>query len=81
MSKVMIYDTTLRDGTQAEGVSLSVEDKLRIAQKLDELGIDYIEGRWPSSNPKDMIFFTKIQAQTYKKFKAIAEKYRPVRRI
>lgn len=61
MSDVIIYDTTLRDGTQAEGVSLSVEDKLRIAQKLDELGVHYIEGGWPSSNPKDMVFFKKIK--------------------
>jgi len=59
--KVLIYDTTLRDGTQAEGVSLSVEDKLRIAQKLDEMGIDYIEGGWPTSNPKDMLFFKKAK--------------------
>jgi 2-isopropylmalate synthase len=57
----MIYDTTLRDGAQSEGVSLSVEDKLRIAQKLDELGVDYIEGGWPTSNPKDMLFFKKIK--------------------
>ena len=51
--KVELYDTTLRDGTQMEGISLSVEDKLKIAQKLDELGIHYIEGGWPGSNPKD----------------------------
>jgi len=50
--KVYIFDTTLRDGTQGEGVSLSVEDKLKIAQKLDELGVDYIEGGWPGSNQK-----------------------------
>ncbi|MBN2373354.1 citramalate synthase [bacterium] len=60
-NKVIIYDTTLRDGTQAEGVSLSVEDKLRIAQKLDDMGVDYIEGGWPASNPKDMLFFKKIK--------------------
>jgi len=60
MSKVLIYDTTLRDGAQAEGVSFSIEDKLRIAIKLDELGVDYIEGGWPASNPKDMLFFKKI---------------------
>ena len=48
-----LYDTTLRDGAQAEDVSFSVEDKLRIALKLDELGVQFIEGGWPSSNPKD----------------------------
>jgi len=52
-----IYDTTLRDGSQREGISLMVNDKLKIAEKLDELGIDYIEGGWPGSNPKDMEFF------------------------
>jgi 2-isopropylmalate synthase len=51
-----LYDTTLRDGTQGEGVNLSVEDKLRIAQRLDEFGMHYIEGGWPGSNPKDAEF-------------------------
>ena len=60
--KVKLYDTTLRDGTQMEGISLSVQDKLRIAQKLDEAGIHYIEGGWPGSNPKDMEFFTKARS-------------------
>src|ERR1017187_5496401 len=55
--KISTFDTTLRDGTQGESVSFSVEDKLLIAQKLDELGIDYIEGGWPGSNPKDKEFF------------------------
>ncbi len=55
--QVLIYDTTLRDGTQGEQVSFSAEEKLRIAQKLAELGIHYIEGGWPISNPKDMRFF------------------------
>jgi len=55
--KIFTFDTTLRDGTQGEAVSFSVEDKLVIAQKLDELGIDYIEGGWPGSNPKDHEFF------------------------
>ena len=55
--KVYTFDTTLRDGTQGEGVSLSVNDKLLIAQKLDSIGIDYIEGGWPGSNPKDKQFF------------------------
>jgi len=54
---IEIYDTTLRDGSQAEGVSFSVTDKVRIAEKLDALGIAYIEAGWPGSNPKDMAFF------------------------
>ena len=61
MSKIMLYDTTLRDGTQREGISLSCTDKLKIAQKLDEFGIDYIEGGWPGSNPKDAEFFERIK--------------------
>jgi 2-isopropylmalate synthase len=60
-SKVYLYDTTLRDGTQGEGISLSVEDKLKIALRLDQFGIDFIEGGWPGSNPKDMAFFERIQ--------------------
>ena len=61
MSKVKIYDTTLRDGTQGEGISFSVADKLRIARKLDELGVHYIEGGWPGSNPKDIEFFQSVK--------------------
>jgi 2-isopropylmalate synthase len=57
---VTLYDTTLRDGTQREGMSLSVEDKMRIAQKLDLLGIRYIEGGFPGSNPKDIEFFERM---------------------
>ncbi len=56
-----IYDTTLRDGAQAEDVSFSVEDKVRVAQKLDELGVQYIEGGWPGANPKDIEFFRIIK--------------------
>ncbi len=59
--KIFTFDTTLRDGTQGESVSFSVEDKLAIAQKLDELGIDYIEGGWPGSNPKDREFFALMR--------------------
>src|SRR5690348_10007454 len=55
--KIEIYDTTLRDGTQGEGINLSLSDKLRIAERLDALGVDYIEGGWPGSNPKDVAFF------------------------
>ncbi|MBI2982121.1 MAG: citramalate synthase [Deltaproteobacteria bacterium] len=59
MRKVDLYDTTLRDGAQGEGISFSVEDKLRVSQKLDQLGISYIEGGWPGSNPKDDEFFSR----------------------
>jgi len=58
---IEIYDTTLRDGSQAEGVSLSVEDKLRITEKLDELGVHFVEGGWPGSNPKDVEYFVKVR--------------------
>ncbi|MBT3363505.1 MAG: citramalate synthase [Chloroflexi bacterium] len=57
MQKIQLYDTTLRDGAQSEGISFSVEDKLKIARKMDKLGIHYIEGGWPGSNPKDIDFF------------------------
>src|SRR5215470_14931735 len=59
--KIFTFDTTLRDGTQGEAVSFSVDDKLVIAQKLDDLGIDYIEGGWPGSNPKDEDFFIRAR--------------------
>ncbi|MBM3119532.1 MAG: citramalate synthase [Chloroflexi bacterium] len=61
MAKVQLYDTTLRDGAQQEGVSFSVSDKLKITKKLDELGIQFIEGGWPGANPKDTEFFIKAQ--------------------
>ncbi|MDP9237041.1 MAG: citramalate synthase [Chloroflexota bacterium] len=60
--KLELYDTTLRDGAQMEGISLSVEDKLKITRKLDELGVHYIEGGWPGSNPKDAEFFVRAQS-------------------
>src|SRR5947207_12862494 len=60
--RIEIYDTTLRDGTQGEGFNLSLQDKLMIAQKLDELGVDYIEGGFPLSNPKDEAFFQEMRA-------------------
>ena len=60
MTMVQLYDTTLRDGAQSEGISFSVVDKLHIARKLDELGIHYIEGGWPGSNPKDAEFFQRV---------------------
>ncbi len=70
--KVFIYDTTLRDGTQAEGVSVSVEDKLRITEKLDDFGIHYIEGGWPGSNPKDDEYFKKVKKLHLKNSKIAA---------
>ncbi len=57
MARVLLYDTTLRDGAQGEGITFSVDDKLKIARKLDQLGIHYVEGGWPGSNPKDAEFF------------------------
>ena len=57
MKPMVLYDTTLRDGTQGENINFSAEEKLRIAHLLDDFGIHYIEGGWPGSNPKDMRFF------------------------
>src|SRR5580704_8300380 len=59
---VDIYDTTLRDGSQQEGLSLTVDDKLRVAEQLDHLGVQYIEGGWPGANPKDEEFFRRAAA-------------------
>src|SRR5205807_9423180 len=70
--RIQTFDTTLRDGTQGEAVSFSVEDKLIIAQKLDELGIDYIEGGWPGSNPKDRDFFARASESRLKHAKLTA---------
>ena len=72
MLSVQLYDTTLRDGTQREGVSFSVVDKLNIAHKLDELGIHFIEGGWPGSNPKDVEFFDKSRSLTLPHSKLVA---------
>ncbi len=72
MSMVKLYDTTLRDGTQAEDISFLVEDKLRIAHRLDELGIHYIEGGWPGSNPKDVSFFKDIKKERLEQAKIAA---------
>ena len=60
---IEIYDTTLRDGSQLEGISLTVEDKLRIAEQLDSLGVHYIEGGWPGANPKDDEFFERAKEE------------------
>ncbi len=62
MEQIQLYDSTLRDGAQREGISFSVEDKLKITRKLDELGIHFIEGGWPGSNPKDVEFFMRAQS-------------------
>ncbi|MDC0335521.1 citramalate synthase [Pseudodesulfovibrio sp.] len=72
MRKVTIYDTTLRDGAQAEELNLTTEDKVRIAHKLDELGIHYIEGGWPGSNPTDKKFFEEIKGHTFDNAKLTA---------
>jgi 2-isopropylmalate synthase len=69
---IKIYDTTLRDGSQAEDIAFSVEDKVRIARKLDELGIHYIEGGWPGSNPKDLQFFQEIKSAPLSSAKMVA---------
>lgn len=69
---IQIFDTTLRDGTQGEKVSFSAEDKFRIAVRLDEFGIDYIEGGWPGSNPKDLAFFQKAKGHSFKHAKIVA---------
>ena len=71
-TKILIYDTTLRDGTQGEGISFPVSAKLRLAEKLDRFGIDYIEGGWPGSNPRDLAFFEAAQALELKHAKLAA---------
>ena len=64
--QVFIYDTTLRDGTQGEKINFSAEEKLRIAQRLDEMGFHYIEGGWPGSNPKDVRFFEMAKGVSFR---------------
>jgi 2-isopropylmalate synthase len=72
MNQVAIYDTTLRDGTQREGISLSVADKLKITCLLDDLGVSYIEGGWPGSNPKDVTYFEAVRELDLKHAKLAA---------
>ena len=67
-----LYDTTLRDGTQGTGISFSVADKIRVAEKLDEFGIHYIEGGFPGSNPKDAEFFEQAKKRAWKHAKITA---------
>jgi len=70
--QLWLYDTTLRDGTQREGLSVSIEDKLRIARRLDQLGIPFIEGGWPGANPKDVQFFWQLQEDPLKQAEIVA---------
>ena len=70
--QLWLYDTTLRDGTQREGLSVSIEDKLRIAKRLDQLGIPFIEGGWPGANPKDVQFFWQLQEDPLKQAEIVA---------
>ena len=70
--KIAIYDTTLRDGTQREGISLSLADKLRITEMLDAFGVDYIEGGWPGSNPKDAAYFESVRSLSLQNAKIAA---------
>src|SRR6516165_7276310 len=72
MSRITIYDTTLRDGSQGEGVNFSLQDKLLLARRLDEMGIDYIEGGYPLSNPKDAEYFREARKLTLKHAKIAA---------
>lgn len=72
MRSVTLYDTTLRDGTQGEGISLSLDDKLKIAERLDHFGVHYIEGGWPGSNPKDLGFFKEVKKLKLKNAKVAA---------
>jgi 2-isopropylmalate synthase len=72
MLEVEVFDTTLRDGTQREGVSLSAADKLRIAERLDLLGVSFIEGGWPGSNPKDAEFFARARERTWQHAEIVA---------
>lgn len=69
---IWLYDTTLRDGSQKEGISLSSDDKLKIARKLDEMGVPFIEGGWPGANPKDVQFFWKLKEQPLQQAQVVA---------
>lgn len=71
-NKIWIYDTTLRDGSQREGMSLSIEDKLRIAHRLDRLGVPFIEGGWPGANPKDVQFFWRLKEEPLQQAEVVA---------
>ena len=72
MKRIEIYDTTLRDGTQGEGVAFSPQEKVKIAQRMDQIGFHYVEGGWPGSNPRDMEFFELARKETFKHTKIAA---------
>src|SRR5947207_13824180 len=76
--RIEIYDTTLRDGSQGEGVNFSVADKCRVAEQLDAFGVDFIEGGWPGSNPRDLAFFER--ARELKLTRARIAAFGPTRR-
>ena len=72
MTRIFTYDTTLRDGSQGEGINFSVQDKLLLTKKLDELGVDFIEGGYPLSNPKDEEYFRLVRDIPLKHAKVVA---------
>ncbi len=72
MRRIQLYDTTLRDGVQMEGLSFTANDKLRITKRLDEFGVHYIEGGWPGSNPKDLEYFQKVKDLRLKRAKVVS---------
>lgn len=72
MTRIELYDTTLRDGAQGEGVNFSLEDKILIARRLDDMGFDYVEGGYPLSNPKDADFFAALAKEPLKNSKLCA---------
>ena len=71
-SAIQVYDTTLRDGSQGEGISLSLDDKLKIARQLDRMGVPFIEGGWPGANPKDVQFFWRLKEEPLKNSEIVA---------
>src|SRR5438067_9340199 len=72
MTRILVYDTTLRDGSQGEGANFSLQDKLAITRRLDELGIDFIEGGYPLSNPKDFEYFQEVRRLSLRHAKIVA---------
>lgn len=72
VNRILTYDSTLRDGEQCEGITLSLEDKLRIVERLDAFGVDFIEGGFPASNPKDIAFFQRVQEMPLKHARIVA---------
>src|SRR5260370_24161035 len=72
MARITIYDTTLRDGSQGEGVNFSLQDKLLLTRRLDELGVDFIEGGYPLSNPKDFEYFQEVRRLSLRHARVVA---------